>query len=1238
MINQPTPTTPLFPCSTSQVFVNVSVSRSGNGVKDVDIASACAAKLGVATSFSVTQAFVKLCLTVPTVLTRTEPEFMVFYAVIMIETLILMIYQIHREFLSLSSGYSADSNRQTTLFDESGIHQHTKRRSKRSGLRFTGYSHSYFGLFVKSTLYFVSAFWFIFMGIVIADYYEVFSGYSSRNSALIFGDHESLSMIFIGLWHLMAVWFVMLQINSTWLQTYFAVRAPLAAASHVLIEKDIAMAVKFKNLGWMVEQVQRIEKVLRRLTKTDRSTKMTSVKYTNTGRRYIEFECVRYVFDQATGSFEPFHFPIGPSCAQLLEQASGLSSTEAELRYELAGPNEIVFKVDSFSQGIIKEFTGLFYIYQLMMLLIWYYYAYYYMGIVLTAVIVGSGIVKVLVATDAQRRVLQMATFHGSARVLRDGVWSSVDCSSLMPGDVIEIEVSDRELSVDCVIVKGEVVADESSLTGEALPVAKFAVKKDGAIYNRDEAGKINALYAGCHILETRPDIPHEPVTAIVLATGASTAKGRLVRDILYPMPVSFVFLEHLKIVLPLLIMWGVVMLALSMFMLGTLNSDAWFYGMFTISQVLSPLLPAVLVIGQSISAERLRERGIMCVDLSRITLAGKVSVFCFDKTGTLTKEGLDFLGTHPINEVTARFGDLETNFLSFTATLKQAMHCCHSLSTVGDQYVGNFVDIEMFRATGAQLDNRGTTATVVPSSMAGVEEIKIIKRFEFVHSHAYMSVVAQETRSGKIIVFLKGSYEKLRDLVDQTSLPTDFDQVAKSHSANGCYVLAIAKRELPASTTIPDIHAWSREQIEYGARMSGLMLFRNELKPDTELALTQLRNGGCRVVMITGDHANTGIHIARTCGMIRKDPLQGLEPVVCLADLDKQRNVVWTFADEDRVVPHSEVLQHIEKSRNGLRSVELAVTGKAFNTSSAPIATSTPHSTWPSKVFAPYVYLEPWSTTFDLQTMMSQTGVRHFVFAFVLASTSGDPVAQWDGQTPLTDPWYLSKIAQVRSAGGDVIIGFGGAAGNELATQISNATLLLQRYEEAITTLNITWIDFDIEGATLMDSVSVDRRNNVIYQLQKLYPHLRVSFTLPVATYGLVDDGIAMLVSAKKAGVRLDVLNIMTMDYYILNDPNGGTAMGSYAISAATAAKAQLLANQYPTTQIGVTPMIGVNDDVTEIFTLDNAKQLVQFAQSTDWVAWLSFWSGDRDSQAFTRVPQSVFGFTQIFKAFGAA
>lgn len=185
-------------------------------------------------------------------------------------------------------------------------------------------------------------------------------------------------------------------------------------------------------------------------------------------------------------------------------------------------------------------------------------------------------------------------------------------------------------------MIRGGAVADESSLTGEALPVAKFAVDESARVFDRN-GSKTYMLFAGSKVAQTNAVGGvgiDERVCAVVTDTGADTVKGRLVKDILYPTKIVFVFLEHLKLVFGVLIVWGVILLMASVGMLGGDSVDSWFYGMFTISQVLSPLLPAVLVIGQSVAAERLRTRGILCVDLQRITLGGKVKIFAFDKTG----------------------------------------------------------------------------------------------------------------------------------------------------------------------------------------------------------------------------------------------------------------------------------------------------------------------------------------------------------------------------------------------------------------------------------------------------------------------------------------------------------------------------------------------------------------------------------------------------------------------------
>ncbi|KAJ1343476.1 hypothetical protein BSLG_001974 [Batrachochytrium salamandrivorans] len=922
----------LFPCANTQPRVNVRVWSNSTDIVgespagDTDLAFACSEALNLNSTLSPTHPANSTIIPV----SSSTPFFLQFYRVDSVSD------------LSVNSIFG--SSKQTTVFEHGNVEMDemfarplATAKLSNNKIKFNGYRQDPLGSLVLISVIISSFVWLFLMSILIGDYYQIFSGYSFRGTQMIFGNHDNLSRIFIVLWHIMAIWYVVLQVNSSWLQTYFKTRAPLSRATHVLVEKEISRAVQFKDTDWLITIMQSMELTIQKMTKTDRTLKLTRVKYTNNGRRYIEYECVRYVLDPAMGSFEPFVFGIGPNCSDLVagtSQASGLTSVEAERRMELAGPNEITFRLDSFARGLIKEFTGIFYIYQLMMLLIWYYYAYYYMGIVLTVVILGSGIVKIIVSSKSQQRVLDMATFRGRAKVLRDNVWSSVDCSKLVPGDVIEVEASGEELSVDCVLVKGEAVADESSLTGEALPVAKFSIKNVNRPYNSKGSEKTSTLIAGCQILESHPAVDGEPVLAIVLATGASTSKGSLVRDILYPMPISFVFMEHLKIVIPILGIWGIIMLFLSMMMLGESSSDTWFYGMITISQILSPLLPAVLVIGQSIAADRLRKQGIMCVDFARITLAGKVKIFCFDKTGTLTKEGLSFLGTRAIGSAFNALTPVETDFNLFTPDMKRAMLCCHSLSVVGSQHVGNFVDIEMFRATGARLDTRSASTTSVVPSLAttDVNLQRIIKRFEFVHSHAYMSVVALDTATDRITVYIKGSYERVQDLVNPFTLPEAFEKSAKLHAGTGCYVLAIAKRELPAGTRPEDIQGWSREQVEHGADMVGLMLFRNDLKDDTVSALNELRDGGCRIVMITGDHVNTGVHIARASGMVRKD-WQDQEPVVAVGDVDKTLdNVVWTLLDSDTQIQRAELEEMISRSRSGLQPVELAVTGKAFN------------------------------------------------------------------------------------------------------------------------------------------------------------------------------------------------------------------------------------------------------------------------------------------------------------------
>ena len=294
----------------------------------------------------------------------------------------------------------------------------------------------------------------------------------------------------------------------------------------------------------------------------------------------------------------------------------------------------------------------------------------------------------------------------------------------------------------------------------------------------------------------------------------------------------------------------------------------------------------------------------------------------------------------------------------------------------------------------------------------------------------------------------------------------------------------------------------------------------------------------------------------------------------------------------------------------------------------------------WPARVFAPYMYIGS-GDNFQLTRCDDICGQKYYTLAFIVADKQKNPA--WDGRTEMDKNLYAEQINEIRGRGGDVIVSFGGEAGKEMAIAETAPAALEVKYQSVIDRYKFTWLDFDIEGNALSRMEANQRRNGVLARLQSKNPGLIISFTLPVDPDGIPRKARRLLEDAKANGVKVYSVNVMTMDYG--EHRSKGKKMSD--VSIASALKAHQQCHQIdPAIQIGLTPMIGQNDERGEIFTLEDARILKTWADAQPWICSLSFWSSNRDSgrhgkkdnaNTASGIEQKPWDFTRVFKSFTA-
>jgi hypothetical protein len=317
--------------------------------------------------------------------------------------------------------------------------------------------------------------------------------------------------------------------------------------------------------------------------------------------------------------------------------------------------------------------------------------------------------------------------------------------------------------------------------------------------------------------------------------------------------------------------------------------------------------------------------------------------------------------------------------------------------------------------------------------------------------------------------------------------------------------------------------------------------------------------------------------------------------------------------------------------------------TGGSTPTSGPPPSSPTP-STSPggggsgsTLAVAPYVDMGAWPTP-SLTDMATAGNLKSFTLAFV---NSAGCRASWFNAYDPRAAWSKDQIDAVRARGGDVKISFGGASGIELAQACTTPAAVEAEYQAVVDAYALKYIDLDIEGAAVAEPITIARRSQALKLLQTARPNLKISLTLPVLPEGLTSDGVNVVRSARDAGVNLDLVNVMAMDYQ-----RSSGDYGNFAVQAAQSTFAQLK-TLYPSKtdaqvwrMLGVTPMLGKNDD-GGTYDQNDARQLVSFAK-TNHLGMLSYWEETRDRNACTgalymctNITQQPYEFSRIFAGY---
>jgi len=620
----------------------------------------------------------------------------------------------------------------------------------------------------------------------------------------------------------------------------------------------------------------------------------------------------------------------------ITDRISGLSKAEAKKRMQIYGVNKLPDKPkDSWFMVFIRQFKSpLIYILLLAAIIIFFVGHDKLDAFIISGVLFFNALVGTIQEGRARNILESLKRFIKSESVvIRDGKKCFVDDSELVPGDLILLLEGERVPADARIIESVNIKIDEAILTGESRPVKKVsrAIERECGVHDQN-----NMAFKGTYILSGS-------AKAIVTATATKTEIGKVslaVEGIEEDMPLRRELNSLTKWIVLFILVMCVIIFVIG-FATGKPVRELLVMLTALFICVIPEGLPVVLTLVLVMGAYKLAKKYVLVKRMQAVEGLGQTDVILIDKTGTLTRNELvvskiivddtqfDVSGVGYFSEGEIFLDKNVIDPRQFEKLVIMGKAGC-LLNRAEIQYIP---ESHLFEIKGDPTE----TSMFVMSKKMGLEQDCLKKEcarvYEIPFSSEYLYHAVFCSYGKKVTAYISGAPEVI--MKRSKSISPEHKNKFYNLLHEGLRIVAVATKTFDI-TELPDEHLSDQEKLDWFKTMVsqdldhiGFAGIHDSIRPEVPDLVRHTRRVGIDVVMVTGDHKETALFVAKTVGIYNSgDFIIDGNQLALMTDkeLEEKLEKISVFA---RVAPEQKLkIVQAYKKRNKV----VAMTGDGIN------------------------------------------------------------------------------------------------------------------------------------------------------------------------------------------------------------------------------------------------------------------------------------------------------------------